>query len=134
MSMLVTRMTLLRMMTVFVFVAPICGEVAAAGSVCQIDIKDVWSSLTFRIDHKFEEDTDGVAQQRLFRLPGDGRSCTLVWFSPDTGTSLMCELDELGETYIRSDRTEVNEKEPKNFLLFSVGDAFFDISVVCGDA
>jgi hypothetical protein len=115
----------------FTFSVLICDVVAAADSFCRIEVKDVNSSSSFQLDYEFNEDPDGLGQRRLFSLPGNGRQCILVWSDRNSGTSLTCELDELGETYVQSDRSLISEEDSKNFLLFSIGDAFFEVNVVC---
>jgi len=118
----------------FTFSVLIGDVVAAADSLCRVEVKDINSSLSFQLDYELNEDPDAVAQRRLFSLPGNGRQCILVWFDSKSGTSLTCELDELGETFVQSDRASISEEESKNYLLFSIGDAFFQVNVLCRGA
>lgn len=110
---------------------PISSAAWGSGATCLIEIEDFESATVFTVEHTFRESATDAIQRKHFPLPGKGRRCTLQWFNSEFGTSLSCELDELGQTFVQSDRTVIDEGTGKNSLRFRIGKAFFDIKSEC---
>jgi hypothetical protein len=95
-----------------------------ASTTCQVRIDQVQGvRREFQVSFDPQPADARMAQRRHFDLPdGDGR-CTLAFFGKGSGTSLSCELDPAGVTYVQSDRTTIKEYPARNELTFRLSRA-----------
>ena len=103
----------------------------SAEAICEIEIEDVVSATTYSVEHSFESGIGFAAQRKHFDLPGSKIRCTLAFFNLDSGTMISCELDELGHHFVQSDRSVLDEQNPRNYLSFRYQSHFYVLKSSC---
>jgi len=62
---------------------------------------------------------DVAGHRKTFEIPNAQYSCMLTFFGLEIGTMVSCKYTlDLGDTFFQSDRTVINEANPKNNLMF----------------
>ena len=114
------------------------SSIAAETANCSIKIKDYnspdFATYTINKKFRFEKKPDRIDVQRMdFGLPGTSDyMCTLAFVRLGNGTSLQCRyLGDGGNTFFDSDRTNVQDKDSINNLLFRHKTANFSIKTKC---
>ncbi|MEE9332013.1 MAG: hypothetical protein V3U89_07260 [Methylophilaceae bacterium] len=98
---------------------------------CTIEIQDVTSGTNYTVQHKIEYTVGLPGDRKEFALPGSSYKCYFTFFTLESGTSLSCQLDELGRNYVQSDRSVISEGKAKNNLAFRFGRSNFVIQSTC---
>ena len=107
---------------------------SAFEAACRIEIRDVTADTEYIVTHEIEEMSDVAPDRMSFKLPGSDIQCVSAFFNLDTGTTLSCQLGPPGEDMVGSDRSMIEEKNPKNYLSFRHGSEFFVIKTSCAAA
>jgi hypothetical protein len=102
----------------------------SADVICKIQIEDVVAGTTYTVEHSFVSDKD-FGDRKQFDLPGSEYKCNLWLLNLNSGTTLSCELDELGHNFVQSDRSKIEEKDAKNHLSFRYKSSFFVLKTSC---
>ena len=98
---------------------------------CTIEIENVNAGSKSKVEHSFTFKSGSEAQRKHFALPGSKFSCTLAFFDLTGGTMLSCQLDELGHTFVQSDRSVIGEVSAKNNLSFRYKSSFYVLQSYC---
>lgn len=106
---------------------------------CTIEIEDVIAEVELKattkyiVEQTFSFKPDSVEAQRKYFDLSDGRySCTLAFYDLNIGTALSCEKKEdLGHTFVQSDRSGIEEHAARNNLIFRDGNSFFELNAIC---
>ena len=98
---------------------------------CTIEIENVNAGSKSKVEHSFTFKSGSEAQRKHFALPGSKFSCTLAFFDLTSGTMLSCQLDELGHTFVQSDRSVIGEVSAKNNLSFRYKSSFYVLQSYC---
>jgi len=119
-------------------IAALSSSVLADTANCTVEIENVTAEVQSKtaakeiVEFAFEFSPGGAAQRKYFNLPGGRYLCTLAFFNLDSGTSLSCEKKaDLGDTYVQSDRTNIEEHSAKNNLVFRNGADHFVLNATC---
>ena len=123
-------MLALRGMTVVFFVFVFVANCYAESAKCSIDIED-GKGTHYEINEEFEFAAGVAGDRKTFKLPGSDIECNFVFFDKKTGTALACELDEIGQNYVQSDRSLISETEIYNNLTFRYNSKLFTIKTYC---
>ena len=109
-----------------------CSEAWANNAMCTIEIEDVNQGSTYTLEHKFQFEKGGVAQRKVFEVPGNDYVCTLAFFDLNTGTMISCEYkNDIGHTFFQSDRSILHDEIPANNLTFRHKSAFIVVKSKC---
>lgn len=98
---------------------------------CDIQIQDLNSGTNYSLQYEIEYTVDAAGDRKEFSLPGNSYKCYLTFFTLESGTSLSCQLDELGHNYIQSDRSVISEDLAKNNLVFRFDKSHYLIESTC---
>jgi hypothetical protein len=98
---------------------------------CTIEIENVNAGSKSKVEHSFTFKSGSEAQRKHFALPGSKFSCTLAFFDLSGGTMLSCQLDELGHSFVQSDRSAIGEVSAKNNLSFRYKSSFYVLQTYC---
>ena len=128
--MAIRKIVVLFLSIIIVMSFTIFNNVYAETAVCNIDIED-GNGTHYKITESYKSHNGAAGNKRAFKLPGSKIECTLVFFDLNTGTSLSCDFDEIGQNYIQSDRTLLNEKTINNNLTFRYKSKLFTIKTHC---
>lgn len=108
----------------------IFGSTASSAATCKIKIEDVNKRNTYTLEEKFDEGPAG--RRKKFDAPGNDYECTLMFFSLKSGTMISCDFKkDGGKTFFQSDRSAIDEKNPRNKLSFRHGSSFISLDVSC---
>lgn len=100
-------------------------------AVCKIKVEDVNKGTTYNIEESFKESA-AAGNYKKFDAPGSDYDCTLAFFTLKAGTMLSCSLKkDGGKTFYQSDRSTIEETNPRNKLAFRQGSAHLSIDVIC---
>jgi hypothetical protein len=103
----------------------------AKTALCRIEIQNILTGAKQTIEQVFELSGNQPSQRKHFNITGSEIRCTLVFIGLGSGTALGCELDELGHNYIQSDRSTIQESQPKNKLTFRIGNSYYELASTC---
>jgi len=116
-----------------VFLLSFSSSMRAETAICSIAIQVVNTGATYVVEAMFDfEEGDIAGRRKSVDVPGANYSCMLTFFGLRSGTMVSCQYGEdLGETFFQSDRTTIDESNPKNTLAFRHEGTFVVIRTEC---
>lgn len=115
------------------FLLALSSSAQAETATCSIAIQDARIGTTYVVETKFEfKEGDIAGRRKAFNIPGANYNCLLTFFGLRSGTMVSCQYGgDLGETFFQSDRTAIEEVNPKNTLAFRHKGTFAIIKTEC---